>query len=33
MDQPAWYVYALPVFGVGAAILGGWLRSRVVIQD
>jgi hypothetical protein len=33
MDQPTWYVYALPVFGVSAAILGGWLRSRVVIQD
>ena len=33
MDQPTWYIYALPVFGVGAAILGGWLRSRVVIQD
>ena len=33
MDQPTWSIYALPVFGVGAAILGGWLRSRVVIQD
>lgn len=29
--QPAWYVYTLPVLGVGGAILGGWLRSRVVV--
>lgn len=30
-DQPVWYIYSLPVLGVGAAILGGWLRSRVVV--
>ena len=28
--QPDWYKWSLPVFTVGAAILGGWLRSRVV---
>lgn len=30
-DQPVWYIYALPVLGVGAALLGGWMRSRVVV--
>ena len=30
-DQPRWYIYALPIFGVSAAVLGGWLRSRVVV--
>ena len=29
--QPDWFVYAMPVLGVGGAILGGWLRSRVVV--
>jgi hypothetical protein len=28
--QPAWYRWGLPALGVGAAILGGWMRSRVV---
>ena len=28
--QPVWYVYLLPVLGVGGVLLGGWLRSRVV---
>lgn len=32
MDQPAWFIYMLPVFGISAAILGGWLRSRVVVE-
>lgn len=32
MDQPVWFIYLLPVFGISAAILGGWLRSRVVIK-
>jgi hypothetical protein len=30
-EQPAWYLYTLPLLGVGGAILGGWLRSRVVV--
>ena len=29
--QPVWYVYGLPILGIGGAILGGWLRSRVVV--
>lgn len=29
--QPAWYVYTMPVLGAAGAILGGWLRSRVVV--
>ncbi len=32
MDQPVWFIYLLPVFGISAAILGGWLRSRVVVK-
>jgi hypothetical protein len=32
MDQPVWFIYMLPVLGISAAILGGWMRSRVVIQ-
>ena len=31
--QPTWYVYTLPVVSVAAAILGGWLRSRVVVTE
>jgi hypothetical protein len=30
-DQPQWYIWALPILGVSGAILGGWLRSRVVV--
>jgi hypothetical protein len=30
--QPAWYRYMLPILGVGGVLLGGWLRSRVVIE-
>ena len=29
--QPVWYRYTLPVVGISAALLGGWLRSRVVV--
>ena len=29
--QPAWYLYALPVLGVGGVLLGGWMRSRVIV--
>ena len=29
--QPQWYIYGLPILCVSAAILGGWLRSRVVV--
>ena len=32
VDQPAWFIYMLPILGVPAAILGGWLRSRVVVE-
>ena len=28
--QPIWYRWGLPVLGVGGALLGGWMRSRVV---
>ena len=28
--QPGWYRWGLPLFGVGGALLGGWMRSRVV---
>ncbi len=30
--EPIWYVYALPFFGISGALLGGWLRSRVVVK-
>ena len=30
-DQPQWYIYILPFLGVGGALVGGWLRSRVVV--
>ena len=30
-DQPVWYIYLLPVLGVTATLIGGWLRSRVVV--
>ena len=29
--QPTWFAWGLPVIGVGGAVLGGWLRSRVVV--
>ena len=29
--EPMWYKVALPVLSVGGALLGGWLRSRVVV--
>jgi hypothetical protein len=29
--QPVWYRITLPVLGIGGALLGGWLRSRVVV--
>jgi hypothetical protein len=29
--QPVWYRYTLPVLGISGALLGGWLRSRVVV--
>lgn len=32
-SQPGWYRIFLPLLGVSGAILGGWLRSRVVVQD
>ncbi len=30
--EPIWFVYALPLFGVIGSLLGGWLRSRVVVE-
>jgi hypothetical protein len=29
--QPVWYRYTLPVLGISGSLLGGWLRSRVVV--
>jgi hypothetical protein len=29
--QPMWYKITLPILGMSGAILGGWLRSRVVV--
>jgi hypothetical protein len=28
--QPVWYIWTLPVLGVSGALLGGWMRARVV---
>lgn len=31
--QPGWYVNLIPVIDIGGVLLGGWLRSRVVVTE